>query len=273
MNHELIERKFEEIGARVKFGHLGRFRSDDTRLPVRINIAKDNKGEIFTINKSDMISSSDIDLKVIDINSDQRHLLLQLVDKKSKIKILCGHDERQWFVAGIPDKASVKNVFDAMESLKPSVVADNQNGKLSPKELKKPSKRRRNKVYIRQGEWFFTPAKITVDPKLIHKNEPLIARRGSKPHTCEELYRTGGTIVQVHRIHAPLGITLNEFEKLSNNSKNAIGWRQMIRDAIVYVRGSVRHADHATVYLPSWYRVQLNREAESKASNAIAFLD
>jgi hypothetical protein len=34
----------------------------------------------------------------------------------------------------------------------------------------------------------------------------------------------------------------------------------MTRDAVVYVRGRVRHDDHATIRLHDWHRVYLNSE-------------
>jgi hypothetical protein len=47
----------------------------------------------------------------------------------------------------------------------------------------------------------------------------------------------------------------------------------MRRNAGVYVRGHVRHADHATIELHGWHRVLMNTEREAKAMRNVAFLD
>ena len=44
----------------------------------------------------------------------------------------------------------------------------------------------------------------------------------------------------------------------------------MVRDADAYVRGRVRHPDHATLVLRGWHRVAL---ALDVASQQMAFLD
>jgi hypothetical protein len=47
----------------------------------------------------------------------------------------------------------------------------------------------------------------------------------------------------------------------------------MRRNAGVYVKGRIRHADHATITLHGWHQVLLNTEGESKAMQSVAFLD
>ena len=47
----------------------------------------------------------------------------------------------------------------------------------------------------------------------------------------------------------------------------------MRRNPGVYVRGRVRHADHATITLHGWHRVSMNTEGRSKAMKNVAFLD
>ncbi len=277
MNVELIKTKFEEIGARVKFVETTRFRDGmPPNLAISIDVLKDRKGEFFAI--SERQTNTPFEVAVIDAKVAERHLLLMLkqgkVGKETVSKFLCGHDERQWFTCAVPEAAGAKNVLDAMEALKPESVVNAQKGTLKKKHLEHAGTRRKNEVYIRQGEWFFTKANIDPNPKLIHKNEPITnGRRGAKPHICEELYRTGGTTVMVHRSYAPNGLTLKEFHDQYSSDKDKLGWRQMTRDAQVYVRGYIRHSDHKTINLKGWYSVRLNREQEAKASRAVAFLD
>ena len=60
----------------------------------------------------------------------------------------CGHDERHWFVAAVPETAAVSTVATAMEALKPVDVR-----RLQRQVAVKPRKlnRRRNEVFVRQG--------------------------------------------------------------------------------------------------------------------------
>lgn len=47
----------------------------------------------------------------------------------------------------------------------------------------------------------------------------------------------------------------------------------MRRDAAVYVKGRVSHADHATITLDGWHQVVMNTENEAAAMRHVAFLD
>jgi hypothetical protein len=47
----------------------------------------------------------------------------------------------------------------------------------------------------------------------------------------------------------------------------------MRRNPKVYVRGRVRHPDHATVTLDGWHEVFSNTEHLSKAMGDVVFLD
>jgi hypothetical protein len=69
---------------------------------------------------------------------------------KDKSKFLCGHDERHWFVAGIPETAPVGTVRQAKEALKPAEVLSAQAGK---RLRAKARNRRKNASFVRQGEW------------------------------------------------------------------------------------------------------------------------
>jgi hypothetical protein len=270
MNTEDILSKFEAIGARVKVTERSS-RMSQTPLPVTFNINTDKKGEFFTVSVDG--APEDIKLDVIDHAPDLRHLLLMLREKKEKIKYLCGHDERHWFIASLPLNNSIKTVEDAIESLKPGeVVASQKKNKVKAKHLSnlKGTRYRRNKAFLRQGEWFFVPTDREIPEKYVLKNEPIRRGRG-KPHMCEFLYREGGTNVMVHHAHAPNGVTPEEYKSLLlDPSVSKYGWRHMKRDMTVYVRGNIKHPDHSPVYLDKWCRVLPNRESVSKN---VAFLD
>ena len=45
-----------------------------------------------------------------------------------------------------------------------------------------------------------------------------------------------------------------------------LAYRTMTRDAVVYVRGRVRHDDHATIRLHDWHRGYLNSESTARTN-------
>ena len=51
------------------------------------------------------------------------------------------------------------------------------------------------------------------------------------------------------------------------------GWRRMVRDPEVYVKGRVVHPDHKTVVLDPWHRVFPNTETQARSMRNVAFLD
>jgi len=116
MNTHYIERHFAKIGARVKI-HL------ESRLHrtngVRLDIGHDGEGEFFEVT---MARSPGAELRVVDIQPRLRYLLLMPNQDDGKHKFLCGHDERHWFVAAMPERRSVSSVKSAFEALKPVAV-------------------------------------------------------------------------------------------------------------------------------------------------------
>jgi len=270
MNSDNLATKFARIGARVKF--TGR---PNTRWPssdrgsISLDVQNDRRGEFFEIVHDPADESK---VEVLDIQPADRHLLLLVRQESDKSKFLCGHDERHWFVAAIPESAPVGTVRAAKEALKPVEVQTTQ-ARLGLGT--KARNRRKNAAYRRQGEWFFIPVPdLKIDEKLVLRDEPISRGRGSKPHRCEFCYRTGGELVYVSRWH-PDGVSADEHRRILDADPNAKawGWRAMRRNARVYVRGRVRHADHKTINLLVWHLVLMNTERESRAMRNVAFLD
>lgn len=266
MNSHLIERHFAKIGARANV-------HPDTRRnrknSVTIDIGHDGDGEFFDIA---MTRDAGIDLRVVDVQPRIRHLLLMSEQEDGKHKFLCGHDERHWFVAAIPERASVSNVQKAFDALKPVAVRQRET-QLKVKSRKR--NRRRNEAFVRQGEWFFVPVQqgLRVDEKLLFRNEP-IARGGGKPHVCEELVRQGGELVYVSPQH-PQGLTETQYRQLINRQpkQRNLKWLAQRRNPLVFVRGKVRHSDHKTIVLSGWHQVLMNTETQSLAMRHVAFID
>ena len=268
METNLLDNKFTRIGARLKIA-ARLARSNRTTGPISLDVQADRKGEFFEIVRQ---PGAEAEVAVLDVQPAERHLLLLVREGKDKNKFLCGHDERQWFVAGIPEAAPVGTVRQAKEALKPAEVRTAQAGK----GLKaKARNRRKNAAYVRQGEWFFMPApNLAVDEKLMLPGEPLSRGRGSKPHWAEFCYRTGGETVYVSSGHSN-GVTESQYKELLADNPKAKdrGWRTLRRNPTIYVKGRIRHADHATITLHGWHRVLMNTENQSKAMRNVAFLD
>jgi hypothetical protein len=200
--------------------------------------------------------------------------LLHIQDGKNKSKILCGHDERQWFCSEV-QRAGVTTVRDAMEALKPTVVKEKQ------KNIRvKDRNKRKNEVMARQGEWFFVPEPgVEFKEALILKNEPIRRSMRNKAHVLEECVRVGGQTVYVPT-HGKYGwLSEAEYHRVLRNDPDARndGWRPMKMNPTVYARGTVRHKDHRTIELQGWHRVEINLEiAENwrgRRSGVVGFLD
>ena len=103
-----LEKKFQQMGATIEV-HPRRMGAEYT-IDVR-------KGK-FIIGINAALKGLKR-ITVLDQDKADRHILL-LVETHDRVtdKYLCGHDERDWFVASIKP-GSVKNIKDAKESLKP----------------------------------------------------------------------------------------------------------------------------------------------------------
>lgn len=147
-----LEKKFAEMGARIKvvrtenlfLGRVSRRRlrpatqQSDPGYEIDVIQARRSTDESFVIR-----ARTNVNPIVLNTAPRHRHLLLQIEGER----YLCGHDERHWFVAGVPNSA--KTVREAILALRPE-------GAQQPRGRKHLFKRR-TKSYVRQGEWFFTP--------------------------------------------------------------------------------------------------------------------
>ena len=261
-----LESKFARIGARLKATAEPAPRR--TAGPVSLDVRSDRGGEFFEI-----VRRPDAGLDVLDVRPRDRHLLLLVRDGDDKHKYLCGHDERHWFVAAIPEKAGgVGSVASAKEALKPAgVKAFQTRVGLKPKDRH----RRRNAAFVRQGEWFFVPVPdLAVDERLVLRNEPLSRGARSKPHRVEFCHRSGGQPVYVCSRHRS-GVVESKYHAILSRNPQARSWnwQLMRRNPAVYVRGRVRHADHKTITLHGWHQVLMNTENQSFSMRHVAFLD
>ena len=258
------------MGARFKLTREAKF--PRARLQdYAMDIDHDSHGDFFALRVPEALDAS-LDVTVMQSEKHDRHLLLLVRKgdgrKAVKDRFLCGHDERHWFVAAVPGGAST--VSQAKEALKPAPVrlAQAQSG-LNHTQRNS----RKNRAFRRQGEWFFIEEPgLVVDPKLILRNEP-ISRGSGKPHVIAEVFRTGGETVYVHSRY-PAGVTAEEHRRiLGRGETRASDWSMMKRNAGVYARGTIRHADHEVITLHTWHSVFMNTEAQSRTMANLAFLD
>ena len=249
MNH--LEKHFGRIGARVAVEEPG----------ASLDVRTDRAGEYFVVGA---------DQRILDTRPAMRHLLLMNGESS---KFLCGHDERHFFVAAIPERVlGVRDVLTAMEALKPRAV----RFEVERRNLKsKHRNRRRNAAFLRQGEWFFLPHPRFAPPaSQVLRNEPLRRDDGSKPHTVESCYREGGERVYVS-LRFPNGVTESRYQLLLRQrpALRRLNWQVQRRNPLVYAKGRIRHADHKTIRLDCWHQVIMNRETESVAMRHVAFID
>jgi hypothetical protein len=220
---QTIVKRFGEIGADVEIREVAHpFWRGGGRSDFAIDVHSDRRGEYF-----DLLVASNVGLDVLDARPKDRHLLL-LVRGAGMSRFLCGHDERHWFVAAI--REPVSTVAAAKEALKPPLVRERQQ-----RVRAKHRNRRRNRAYLRQGEWFFVPASSSdIEGGFVLRDQPLAAARG-KPHMADEVVREGGETR--------------------------------------FARGRITHPDHRTVVLDGWHRVLASTEDRAAVARHVAFAD
>ena len=268
MNTPILESQFARVGARVKVIQQNPPRWG-APAGLALDVRRDDDGEFFEV-RLPVAPQAAPELVVLQADrNDRRLLLLAKSADGRKDRFLCGHDEREWFVAAVP--GTVSTVADAKEALKPREVrAAQARAGLSRAE----SQRRKNEAFIRQGEWFFVPApRLVVEPKHILSKEP-IRRSGGKAHMVEEVYRSGGEAVYYSQTKRRV-ITVTQYRKMLQHHPSVIkeDWRIMQRDMNVYGRGTVRHPDHRTITLQGWHRILMNTESQAPSMQHVAFLD
>ena len=122
MNTKQIESKFEKMGARLKVREVpSQWRQGDRRWispgDFAVDIQRDARGEFFELRIPTHLRDS-LETTVVQCEPQLRHLLMfirKLDGPPQTDRFLCGHDEREWFVAAVPGGASsVRQAMDAL---------------------------------------------------------------------------------------------------------------------------------------------------------------
>jgi hypothetical protein len=170
---------------------------------------------------------AEIDRKVVKVVGETNwNFIIERRTDDRKRHFLCGSDERDYFICQLP--RPVSTVRQAHEVLKPEVARE---------------KSKKGKV-VRQGEWFFMePSRLEYGQLVglekigkleIYKKMPIgpayqgsvsKRQRGGNPHTADELVLLRG-----------------------------------LHENQVFIRGKVRHVDHATKEFDTWVRIVRNTE-------------
>lgn len=268
---ERIEQRFAEMGARAKvtlvpnqWVRQGRGMSQ----PVLIDLSHDPAGLFF-----DVRHRWGVKFDVPEVKPRDRHLVLiaehDWTGGERVSRFLCGHDERSWFVAGVPEASQARSVQAAKDALKPEEVWESMREHGVPMELRD---KRWTAGFVRQGEWFFLPRPwLEVDERQVLHDEP-IQRGSGRSHVCEFVHRIDGRTVYVSATH-PEGLPEDDYWKLDAVERRTQFWREARADATVFARGRIRHPDHDTIVLPYWHKVVMNTESRSAAMRNVAFLD
>ena len=171
MNSEIIARQFARMGARFRIVRPGELPMRRRRTDYALDIVHDRRGQVFELQLS-AEREPQLEMNVLQCARHERHLLLLVKSQEAKDRFLCGHDEREWFVAAVPGGAS--SVVQAKLALQPGAVqrAADEAGLNQQERV-----RRHNRAFIRQGEWFFVPVPdLRANDKHVLRNEPI--RRG-----------------------------------------------------------------------------------------------
>ena len=262
MSTEVLERRFARIGARLTVEErpwIGE---------PRIDVRHDRRGEYFELRFQG--GEREVDVEVVDVRRDDRHLLLLVRDGDEKSKFLCGHDERHWFVAAIPEDArGVSGVTAAMRALQP----DRVRAAVAREAAGRPASAGGTTAYRPSGRVVLRPGARACRAGLAGAS-----RRGDlarQRHAARARVRVPPRRRDRVRLAAlperPLA------GRVTTACPRRCGGRPTGTCSSVtptlFASGSVRHPDHATIVLRGWHRVAMNTEQNARAMRHVAFLD
>lgn len=159
-------------------------------------------------------------------------------------RFLLGFDERDLFLCQLPAAARITTVRQAHEVLRTPGL---------------PTK----KKVVRQGEWFFSLAtkedleQIAKNKLVVKKKWPISGPGRGKPHTADEYVEILGKDLPPLPPETGIGRMSTRRFSAASNKGTVLG---------MFVRGKVRHLDHATVEFHEWHKVV--RNTEDRGANA-----
>ena len=115
MNTNTIKNQFARMGARFEVVHQENARRG---ADYALDLSVDRRGQYFEL-RVPIIVAPALELTV-QVQPRHRHLVLLVKKPQTKDRFLCGHDEREWFVAAVPGVATT--VAQAQQALKPEAI-------------------------------------------------------------------------------------------------------------------------------------------------------
>ena len=231
----------------------------------------DRNGEFFEVARS---PGTNPEVAVLDVQAPTGTCSFWSERAARSRKFLCGHDERHWFVAAIPESAPVGTVLQAKEALKPPDVrvAQAREGLGA-----KSRNRRKNTAYLRQGEWFFLPVQRHACRR---EDSCCTTSRSSGGTAGSRIGSNSATEPAVRRSTSAGGIrggvSLKEYQRILSANPEA------------KCMGLADHAAEHAVSTPAegfattttrrscsrgWHAVLMNTEGQAKAMESVVFLD
>lgn len=223
------------------------FPGDDSQITV-MNVDKGHQQVVLSVREPERTFKEKQSLPwgERDPETGKRYTWVERTTPANERRLLVGMDERHLFISQMEEGKSPTTVKEAHNSLAPVGIPGTK-------------KRRKKQNIKRQGEWFMVPAtqeeiqeinQAIKDGKLEKKvalgsgGDGRLPGRG-KPHVAKERVRLGvtGTV-----------------------TRSRWSWQQNTQWAASYVRGWVRHADHKTIKLQDWHRVESNNEDRSSTA-------
>jgi hypothetical protein len=170
----------------------------------------------------------------------------------NKRHFLLGLDERQLFIAQLTK--AVSTVREAHASLKRPelILAEGKVGRVT-----------------RQGEWFFVPT--TEEERAVFEAD--IARNKIKVERAVPIGPFHSGQVRGPKVRQGRGNphTVDELIVVPGLPVPGSPWAVRARE--IFIRGRVRHVDHATVKFSQWVKVILNNEANAGQASGVGWVD
>ena len=218
---------------------------------ISLDVRDDRKGEFFEIARQPGV---DPEVAVLDVQPADRHLLLLVREGGEKQKFLCGHDERHWFVAAIPETAPVGTVRRPRRRSSPPRSRPPRPGRGSgprPATAARtpPTAARASGSSSRSPASPWTRSWSCATSRSPGQRRQAALGRVLLPDGRRDGLRLLPAPQRRHRGAVPRQI-------LAGSPKaKGVGLAGHAAESGVYVRGRVRHADHETITLHGWHRV------------------
>lgn len=194
------------------------------------------------LGKNEWCRSFNIDPRNVFVSNGE--LKVKRTTTGNSIRVLAGRDERQLFMTTLSAQCTTVAQAHALLKTPEVYTAEGKLGRAT-----------------RQGEWFFLMPTEGEEAAInnylrqkmnkIHRQVAIgrmLGRTGGKPHTADEFISMDTAFLREPVLEHGFSV----------RSRN-----------LVFVRGKIRHADHATVQFSSWRKVMGNSEVVAQSAGLV----